>query len=202
MNADVLVMRPQVKPPNGLLRLEQHHSNCGHAGGSKQPLPQQYAFGGLKITPDRLGRGADVQGSRAERQDRCCETDPRGGAVIACKCLRSPGSSWRNVCDQLWGSAPPAIFGRRRHSTFKTVLVPAMEHASDAAVFSSALLAARPFAAHLEFLHVKVDVTDIIVSMAAGGVAGRGIQPLINCLEGVMPARAEGPHVRSHPRRF
>ena len=63
------------------------------------------------------------------------------------------------------------------------MLLPTTGYASDAAVFATALLAAQPFAAHLEFLHVKVDVTDLIVSMTAGGVAGGGIQPLIDRME-------------------
>lgn len=63
------------------------------------------------------------------------------------------------------------------------MLVPATGYASDSAVFATALLAARPFAAHLEFLHVKVDVTDLIVAMTAGGVADGGIPPLIDRTE-------------------
>ncbi|MDE2200187.1 MAG: universal stress protein [Rhodospirillales bacterium] len=66
---------------------------------------------------------------------------------------------------------------------FKHILVPATGTAADAAVFATALLAARPFAAHLEFLHVRIDVTEIVVAMSAGGTAGGGIQGLIDRLE-------------------
>ena len=57
---------------------------------------------------------------------------------------------------------------------YRYVLVPATGAASDPAVFATALLAARPFAAHLEFLHVRVDVTEIVISMSTGGLGGGG----------------------------
>ncbi|MCW3477112.1 universal stress protein [Limobrevibacterium gyesilva] len=67
---------------------------------------------------------------------------------------------------------------------FKHVLVPATGADSDKAVFETALLAARPFGAHLEFLHVRVDVTDVVVAMTAGGIGGGGaIQSVIDRLE-------------------
>src|ERR1035437_5420576 len=57
---------------------------------------------------------------------------------------------------------------------YKYVLVPATGSASDEAVFETALLAARPFGAHLEFLHVRVDVTEVVISMSTGGLGGGG----------------------------
>jgi nucleotide-binding universal stress UspA family protein len=55
---------------------------------------------------------------------------------------------------------------------YKHILVPATGAASDLAVFETALLAARPFAGHLQFLHVRVDLSDIVVSMSGGGLGG------------------------------
>jgi nucleotide-binding universal stress UspA family protein len=58
---------------------------------------------------------------------------------------------------------------------FKHILVPACGAASDAAVFATALLAARPAGAHLEFLHVKPDVTDMLMAMTSGGLGGGAV---------------------------
>ena len=67
---------------------------------------------------------------------------------------------------------------------YKYLLVPATGAADDAAVFATALLAARPFSAHLEFLHVRVDVTDIVISMSTGGLGGGGaVQGVVDKLE-------------------
>ena len=55
---------------------------------------------------------------------------------------------------------------------FKNLLVPATGEPEDEAVFATALLAARIFAAHLEFLHVRVDTSEVLMSMTAGGVGG------------------------------
>jgi len=67
---------------------------------------------------------------------------------------------------------------------YKYVLVPATGSVSDEAVFGTALLAARPFAAHLEFLHVRVDVTDVVISMSTGGLGGGGaVQGVVDKLE-------------------
>ena len=67
---------------------------------------------------------------------------------------------------------------------FKYVLVPATGAASDEAVFETALLAARPFEAHLEFLHVRVDVTEVVISMSTGGLGGGGaVQGVVDKLE-------------------
>jgi len=51
----------------------------------------------------------------------------------------------------------------------KTILVPATGSDADSAVFASALAAALPFSAHLEFLHVRVDAAALAVTMASEG---------------------------------
>ena len=51
----------------------------------------------------------------------------------------------------------------------KTILVPVTGSAADSAVFASALAVARPFAAHLDFLHVRVDPAALAVGMAVDG---------------------------------
>jgi nucleotide-binding universal stress UspA family protein len=58
----------------------------------------------------------------------------------------------------------------------KTILVPATGTDKDAAVFTAALAVARRFAAHLDFLHVRVDAAAVAVSMVsdAGGAAMTG----------------------------
>lgn len=52
----------------------------------------------------------------------------------------------------------------------KYILVSATGGAGDDVVFDAALKLARPFNAHLEFLHAKLDVTEVLVSMASGGM--------------------------------
>ena len=67
---------------------------------------------------------------------------------------------------------------------FKHILAPATGYESDAAVFATALLAAKPFGAHIEFLHARVDVTEVVVAMSAGGVGGGGaVQGVVDKLE-------------------
>jgi nucleotide-binding universal stress UspA family protein len=67
---------------------------------------------------------------------------------------------------------------------YRYILVPATGAPSDHAVFATALLAARPFAAHLEFLHVRVDVTEVVISMSTGGLGGGGtVQGVVDKLE-------------------
>lgn len=58
---------------------------------------------------------------------------------------------------------------------FKHILVPATGASSDAAVFATALLAARPAAGHLEFLHVRPDTTDMLMAMTSGGIGGGAV---------------------------
>ena len=67
---------------------------------------------------------------------------------------------------------------------YKQILVPATGTEGDAAVFATALAAAAPFGAHLEFLHVRVDVTEVVVAMTAGGMGGGdAVQGVVDRLE-------------------
>ena len=68
---------------------------------------------------------------------------------------------------------------------FKTILVPAGGAETDTPVFETALAVARLSAAHLVFLHIRVDVRDVIASMAAGdlGASGVGMGSLIDEME-------------------
>lgn len=66
----------------------------------------------------------------------------------------------------------------------KTILVPAGGAITDTPVFETAVAAARMFDAHLIFLHVRVDIRDVIVSMATGDLgAGGGMGGLIDDME-------------------
>lgn len=76
----------------------------------------------------------------------------------------------------------------------KTILVPSTGSSSDAAVFASALAVARPFAAHLDFLHVRVDAAAMAVSMASDGGGATMVGGLVERLDdeaGRREARAE-----------
>lgn len=76
----------------------------------------------------------------------------------------------------------------------KTILVPSTGSDSDTAVFASALAVARPFAAHLDFLHVRVDAAAMAVSMAADGGGATMVGGLVERLDdeaGRREARAE-----------
>ncbi len=67
---------------------------------------------------------------------------------------------------------------------FKTILVPSGGAITDLPVFETALAAARMSGAHLVFLHVRVDIRDVIASMAAGDFgAGAGMGSLIDDME-------------------
>jgi nucleotide-binding universal stress UspA family protein len=67
---------------------------------------------------------------------------------------------------------------------YRYILVPATGAPSDQSVFATALLAAQPFAAHIEFLHVRVDVTEVVISMSTGGLGGGGtVQGVVDKLE-------------------
>jgi len=65
----------------------------------------------------------------------------------------------------------------------KTILVPVTGSDRDSAVFASALAVARPFGAHLEFLHVRPDAAAVAVSMASDGGGATMVGSLINRLE-------------------
>ena len=68
---------------------------------------------------------------------------------------------------------------------YRHILVPATGTACDAAVFDAAVRVARLSGAHLEFLHVRVDVTETLLAMTAGGMGGGGaVQEVVDRLEG------------------
>jgi len=67
---------------------------------------------------------------------------------------------------------------------FKYILVPATGAATDAPVFATALSVARRFAAHLLFLHVRVDVRDVAAAMVSGDIGGAvGIGEIMDAME-------------------
>ncbi len=65
----------------------------------------------------------------------------------------------------------------------KTILVPATGSDTDTAVFASALAVARPFAAHLDFLHVRIDAATMAVSMAGDGGGAATVGGLVDRLD-------------------
>lgn len=67
---------------------------------------------------------------------------------------------------------------------FKNFLVPITGGPGDGVVLATARLAAQAFAAHLEFLHVRVDTTEVLMSMTAAGVGGGdAVQAVIDRME-------------------
>jgi len=64
-----------------------------------------------------------------------------------------------------------------------TILGPPTGSAADGAVFASALAVARPFAAHLDFLHVRVDPAAMAVSMAVDGGGATLVGGLVERLD-------------------
>jgi nucleotide-binding universal stress UspA family protein len=60
----------------------------------------------------------------------------------------------------------------REQPMIKTILVPAMGNETDAASYAAALQIARPFAAHLDALHVRLDPMEVAVAMTSDGSAG------------------------------
>ena len=73
----------------------------------------------------------------------------------------------------------------------KTILVPATASDADNAVFASALAVARPFSAHITFLHVRVDAVAMAVTMASEGGGSTMIGGLIDRLEAEAEAREQ-----------
>lgn len=72
---------------------------------------------------------------------------------------------------------------------YKNILVPATGAASDATVFAAAVQVARLSAAHLTFLHVRVDVTETLLAMTTGGFGGGGaLQEVVDRLEAEVKA--------------
>jgi nucleotide-binding universal stress UspA family protein len=73
----------------------------------------------------------------------------------------------------------------------KTILVPSTGRDTDNAVFASALAVARPFAAHLDVLHVRVDAAAMAVTMAAETGGATMVGGLINQIEAEAAQREE-----------
>jgi nucleotide-binding universal stress UspA family protein len=65
----------------------------------------------------------------------------------------------------------------------KTILVAAAGSDADDAVFTSALVVARPFSAHLEMLHVRVDAAALAVTMSSEGGGSALVGGLLDRLE-------------------
>jgi nucleotide-binding universal stress UspA family protein len=65
----------------------------------------------------------------------------------------------------------------------KTILIAAMGNDGDAAAFAAAHAVARPFAAHLDMLHVKLDAVGVAVAMATDAGAGAVTAGLVEQLE-------------------
>lgn len=75
---------------------------------------------------------------------------------------------------------------------FKNILVPATGGPADAAAFAIARLAAGAFGAHLEFLHVRADATDVLMNMADGGIGGgAAVQAVIDRMDAEANTQAE-----------
>jgi nucleotide-binding universal stress UspA family protein len=67
---------------------------------------------------------------------------------------------------------------------FKYILVPATGAETDAPVFATALAVARLSGAHLEFLHVRIDVQKTVMAIAAADMGGgTGYDQLVETLE-------------------
>src|SRR5262245_3025308 len=65
----------------------------------------------------------------------------------------------------------------------KAILVPATGSNKDTAVFASAWVMARKFAAHVDFLHVRVDAAATAATMASDGGAAVMIGGLVERIE-------------------
>ena len=65
----------------------------------------------------------------------------------------------------------------------KTILVAATGNESDAATFAAALAIGRPFAAHLDVLHVRLDAVGTAIAMTTDGGTGALTAGLIDRLE-------------------
>lgn len=75
---------------------------------------------------------------------------------------------------------------------FRNLLVPVTGGPADAAVFATARLAAEAFGAHMEFLHVRIDTTEVLMSMTAGGIGGGdAVQAVIDRMEAEAETNAQ-----------
>ena len=65
----------------------------------------------------------------------------------------------------------------------KAILVPATGSETDTFVFGSALAVARPFGAHLDFLHVRMDATTFAATIMPEVSSGQVFTDVINRME-------------------
>jgi nucleotide-binding universal stress UspA family protein len=65
----------------------------------------------------------------------------------------------------------------------KTILVPVTGNGMDSSIFSSALAVARPFGAHLGFLHIRIDPVTIAATIASEGSNAKLVTDLIERME-------------------
>jgi nucleotide-binding universal stress UspA family protein len=91
-------------------------------------------------------------------------------------------------------AVPPGCQHTARQSQeprmIKYVVVPATGTPTDASVFATALTVARLLPAHLEFLHVRLDVQTVLTAMAANDVSGgAGYDQMLESLEQDAAAR-------------
>ncbi len=77
---------------------------------------------------------------------------------------------------------------------FRYILVPATGAASDVSVFRTALAVARLDAGHLDFLHVRQDMQQMVLSIAGGGLGGAGYGGVIDSVQGDVEARQDSAH--------
>ena len=65
----------------------------------------------------------------------------------------------------------------------KSILVPATGNDTDTEIFGSALAVARPFGAHLDFLHIRLDAASFAATVSPEIGSGQLIMDLINKME-------------------
>src|SRR5215813_11899779 len=72
----------------------------------------------------------------------------------------------------------------QERAMIKYIVVPATGTAVDTPVFDTALAVAKLLSAHLEFLHVRLDVQTVLTAMAANDVSGgAGYDQMLESLE-------------------
>ena len=87
----------------------------------------------------------------------------------------------------------------------KTILVPAGGGDSDSGIFETALAAARPLAAHLDFYHVKIEAGEAAINTPhAGFVMGRAVNNTLDRLHADTQSRfkAARDHVEEFCRKY
>jgi len=65
----------------------------------------------------------------------------------------------------------------------KTILVPATGSDTDSGIFASALAVARPFGAHIDFLHVRIDAATFAATIMPEVSSAQAVTDLINRME-------------------